>query len=142
MISFRIWALLFMLWADMDMGRTHKSNPDIREAFSFLEDELFSLVTQLLLNRFKSFLAMRSSQNIKGQNETGYPFYSITSDLYSKPKQLDIKQIQQRLLGEVYDELSKSSWEENGINSGQVEKNQHFSYTLVNYTHPQWHVNW
>lgn len=71
--SFRIWAckkikveLLFMLWADMDMDRIHKSNPDIREAFSFLEDELFSLVTQLLLNRFKSFLAMRSSQNIKG----------------------------------------------------------------------------
>ncbi len=53
------------------MGRTHKTKPEIREVFSFSEDEHFSLVIQLLLKSFKSFLAMRSCQSIKGQNETG-----------------------------------------------------------------------
>lgn len=40
----------------------------------------------------------------------------------------------QRLLGEIYDKLSKSPWEEMQRNSGQVEKNQHSSYQLVNYS--------
>lgn len=64
---------------------------------------------------------MWSSQNIKGQNETGYPSYSITSDLYSKPKQETLNNSKQRLLGEIYDKLNKSSWEEMERNSGQVE---------------------
>lgn len=42
---------------------------------------------------------MWSSQNIKGQNETGCPFCSIASDLYSKPTQQDIKQIQTEITG-------------------------------------------
>ena len=89
---------LFMLWTHMDMGRRQKSNPEIREAFSF-EDELFSLITQLLINCFKSLLAMWSSQNIKGQSETGCPFCGIVSDLSSKPTQRDIKQIQAEIIG-------------------------------------------
>lgn len=52
---------------------------------------------------------MWSSQNIKGQNKTGYPFSSITTDLYPRPKQCNTKQLQTKITGEIYDKLSKSS---------------------------------
>lgn len=91
------------------MNRTHKTNPDIREAFSCSEDELFlKLITQLFTrNGFKSPPAhVKWPQHKRGQDESGCPFCSVTSDRCSSPKQGDVKLLHTHDdLGETNDKL-------------------------------------